>query len=146
MGLVQSPAHARSEGTFHVKTIASQRQIEASADGSGLVSHAGSLLLPHTLRVTGLGQALSTQLHRWRPARAVHDPGKVITDLALALAPGGDCLADIALLRSQPDLFGPVASDPTVSRLIDRLAAEPARALKAIRTARAQAQIGRAHV
>ncbi|MEZ7127744.1 IS1380 family transposase [Nonomuraea sp. AD125B] len=123
-----------------MKTIASQRKIEASADGSGLVSHAGALLLLHTLRVTGLDRALSTQLQRWRPARAVHDPGKAISDLALTLALDGDCLADIALLRSQPDLFGPVASDPTVSRLIDRLAAEPTRALQAIRTARAEAR------
>ncbi|WP_189145105.1 transposase, partial [Nonomuraea glycinis] len=123
-----------------MKTIASQRKIVVSADGSGLVSHAGALLLLHTLRVTGLDQTLSTQLQRWRPARAVHDPGKVITDLALTLALGGDCLADIALLRSQPDLFGHVASDPTVSRLIDRLAADPARALKAIRAARADAR------
>ncbi|MEV8639476.1 IS1380 family transposase, partial [Streptosporangium sp. NPDC051023] len=76
----------------------------------------------------------------WRPARAIHDPGKVITDLALTLALGGDCLADIALVRSQPDLFGPTASDPTVSRLIDRLAATPAKALKAIRAARATAR------
>ncbi|WP_327107100.1 IS1380 family transposase [Nonomuraea glycinis] len=123
-----------------MKTIASQRKIVVSADGSGLVSQAGALLLLHTLRATGLDQALSTQLQCWRPARAVHDPGKVIADLALTLALGGDCLADIALLRSQPDLFGPVASDPTVSRLIDRLAADPARALKAIRAARADAR------
>jgi hypothetical protein len=65
---------------------------------------------------------------------------QVDVDLAVTLALGGDCLADIAMLRSQPDLFGPVASDPTVSRLIDHLAADPARALKAIRTARATAR------
>lgn len=70
----------------------------------------------------------------------MHDPGKVIADLALTLALGGDCLADIALLRSQPELFGPIASDPTVSRLIDRLAADPAQSLKAIRAARATAR------
>ena len=33
---------------------------------------------------------------------AVHDPGKVITDLALSLALGGDCVADIAVLRAEP--------------------------------------------
>ncbi|WP_255708148.1 transposase, partial [Microtetraspora sp. AC03309] len=111
-----------------------------SADGTGLVSQAGGLLLLETLRITGLNKALSAQLERWRPPRAVHDPGKVITDLAISLALGGDCLADIAILRSQPELFGHVASDPTVSRLIDRLAADPARALKAIRAARAVAR------
>ena len=120
-----------------MQTIASRPTIVASADGDGLICHAGGLLLLETLRVTGLDRALSAQLERWRPARAVHDPGKAIADLAVTLALGGDCLADIAMLRSQPELFGRVASDSTLSRLIDRLAADPARALKAIGTARA---------
>jgi hypothetical protein len=123
-----------------VNSTASRRKITVSADGRGLVSHGGALLLMQTLRITGLDKNLSQQLERWRPGRAVHDPAKIITDLALTLALGGDCLADIAVLRSQPELFGPVASDPTVSRLIDRLAADDARALKAIRAARATAR------
>ena len=45
-------------------------------------------------------------------------------DLSIAVALGGDCAADIALVRAQPEVFGPVASDPTVSRLICRLAAD----------------------
>jgi hypothetical protein len=55
---------------------------------------------------------------------AIHDPGKVLVDLAIAIAVaiGGDCLADISQDRSEPGLFGKVASDPTVSRLIDTLA------------------------
>ncbi|MEU8249759.1 IS1380 family transposase [Nonomuraea sp. NPDC048916] len=123
-----------------MKTIASHRTITASADGTGLLSHAGSLLLLKTLHVTGLDRALSAQLERWRPARTVHDTGKIVADLAVALALGGDCLADVALLRAQPDLFGPVASDPTVSRLIDRLARDEVKALKALRAARALAR------
>jgi hypothetical protein len=123
-----------------VKTIGSRAKIAVSVDGSGLISHAGGLLMLETLRITGLDQALSAQLQRWRPARAVHDPGKIVADLAISLALGGDCLADIAILRSQSELFGHVASDPTVSRLIDRLAADPAKALKAIRAARATAR------
>ena len=67
-------------------------------------------------------------------------PGKIIADLAVTLALGGDCLADIAMLRAEPALFGPVASDPVVSRLIARLAADAPRALKAIRAARAAAR------
>jgi hypothetical protein len=43
---------------------------------------------------------------RWRPVRAVHDPEKMIADLAAAVALGGDCLADISVLRSQPELAG----------------------------------------
>ena len=68
------------------------------------------------------------------------DPAKVLLDLAVTLAAGGDCLADIAVLRAEPGLFGQIASDPTVSRTIDRLAAAPAAALRAIHTARAQAR------
>ena len=56
------------------------------------------------------------------------------------MALGGDCLADIAVLRAEPELFGPVASDPTVSRLIDALAGDAPRALEAIRAARAAAR------
>ena len=70
----------------------------------------------------------------------MHDPGKIIADLAVTLALGGDCLADIALLRAEPGLFGPVASDPVVSRLVAQLAADAPRALKAIRAARAAAR------
>jgi hypothetical protein len=70
----------------------------------------------------------------------VHDPGKIVADLAAALALGGDCLADIAVLWEQPALTGPVASDPVVSRLVSLLAADLPRALKAIRSARAAAR------
>jgi hypothetical protein len=48
----------------------------------------------------------------------VHDPAKIVLDLAVTPALGGDCLADIAVLRAEPDVYGPVASDPTVSRAI----------------------------
>jgi len=58
----------------------------------------------------------------------------------MTLALGGDCLADIAVLRSQPELAGPVASDPVVSRLVTTLAADAPRALRAIRKARAAAR------
>jgi hypothetical protein len=92
------------------------------------------------MRVTGLGRGLSGGLARWRAPRAVHDPGKIVADLAAAVALGGDCLADIAVLREQPELAGPVASDPVVSRLVTTLAADGPRALKAIRAARAAAR------
>ena len=115
-------------------------KITVSADGPGLVSQAGGLLLAEAARVTGLGQGLSGALARWRAPRAVHDPGKILTDLALTLALGGDCLADVAVLRAQPELAGPVASDPVISRLIAALATEGPRALRAIRHARAAAR------
>jgi hypothetical protein len=123
-----------------VKNTARCPKIAVSADGSGIVSHAGALLLTETARVTGLAAGLSAGLARWQPPRAVHDPGKMVLDLAVTLALGGDCLADIAALRAEPALFGPVASDPVVSRLVARLAADAPRALKAIRCARAAAR------
>ena len=52
----------------------------------------------------------------------MHDLGKIIADLAVAVAVDGDFLADIAILRSQPELTGPVASDLVVSRLVTALA------------------------
>jgi hypothetical protein len=64
--------------------------------------------------------------------RAAHDPGKMVLDLAVAIALGGDCLADVAVVRAQPQLFGPVASDPTVSRLVDVLAGDYPAAVAAI--------------
>jgi hypothetical protein len=123
-----------------VQNTARRPKITVSADGKGLVSQAGALLLAEAARVTGLGDALTAGLARWRAPRAVHDPGKILTDLVTTLALGGDCLADIAVLRSQPELAGPVASDPVVSRLVTALAADAPRALRAIRKARAAAR------
>ena len=123
-----------------MKVTARRPKITVSADGSGIVSQAGALLLTQTMRATGLDRGLRAALERWRAPRAVHDPGKIVTDLAAAVAAGGDCLADVAVLRSQPELFGPVASDPVVSRLVSALAADAPRALRAVRAARAAAR------
>jgi DDE family transposase len=106
--------------------------------GAGIVSHAGATLLLDTITTTGLHQTLATALSRWRRPTAIHDPAKILCDLALTLALGGDCLSDIATLRTEPALFGLVASDPTVSRLIDTLAHDVDPALAAVNTARAR--------
>jgi hypothetical protein len=123
-----------------VKNSARGARVAVSADGRGLVSQAGAVLLWETMRVTGLARGLSVSLAGWRAPRAVHDPGKIVADLAAAVALGGDCLADIAVLREQPQLAGPVASDPVVSRLVSQLAADLPRALRAVRSARASAR------
>ena len=104
------------------------------------VGQAGGGLLTRTVDVTGLGGSLSVGLARWRKPLAVHDPGKILADLAVSLALGGDCLADVGLIRSEPGVYGQVASDPTISRLIARLAKDAPAALKAINTARGQAR------
>lgn len=105
-----------------------------------LVSSAGGLLIGQTVRVSRLRRGLSAALEPWRSSRAVHDPAKVLLDVATAVALGGDCLADIAVVRAQPQLFGVVASDPTVSRLIATLSGDVAAAVAAIRAARAGAR------
>lgn len=120
------------------KSIGSYPHVRVEGGGRGVASQAGGVLLVETLRKTGLDRAISTALTPWRKPRAVHNPGKILLDVALAVALGGDCLADVGMLRAEPAVFGSVASDPTVSRLIDTLAAGGERALAAIRTARAR--------
>ncbi|WP_406405248.1 IS1380 family transposase [Streptomyces sp. NBC_01643] len=120
------------------KRIGLYPRVRVEGGGSGTVSQAGAVLLVETVRKCGLDTAISMALAPWRKPRTVHDPGKVLLDVALGVALGGDCLADVAMLRTEPDVFGPVASDPTVSRLIDALAAAGPRALTAIRSARAE--------
>ena len=71
---------------------------------------------------------------------AIHDPGKIICDLAMSLVLGGEALSDLATLRAEPGVYGPVASDPTVSRLIAALAEDADKAIKAIAGARQQAR------
>jgi hypothetical protein len=99
--------------------------VEVTADGEGLVSHAGSALLGQIADKSGLTQALSVSLAGLKARRCGHDPGHVVRDLAVMLADGGDCLADLAALRDQDALFGSVASDSTAFRLIDRIASTP---------------------
>ncbi len=114
--------------------------VKIDAGGSPVVSQAGAGLLLRTVEATGLTGVLSEKLSPWRRPGAVHDPGKVVSDLAVMLALGGDCVSDLALLRAEPGLFGAVASDPTVSRLITVLAADERKVLAGIGSARAQAR------
>lgn len=113
--------------------------VDVEADGEGLVSHAGAALLAEVADRVGLTGALSRALDGVRERRGRHDPGRVVRDLAVMLADGGDCLSDLRAVRDQQTLFGPVASDSTAFRLIDRIAAEPA-LLAAVRAARAVAR------
>ena len=105
-----------------------------------LISSSGALLIREAIRVAGLDRGLSTALTSWRWDRAQHDPGKVLLDVATAVALGGDCLADVAAVRAQPELFGNVASDPTVSRIFTALAGDVEEAVAAIRQVHADAR------
>jgi hypothetical protein len=141
MRIVEVLVPATGGGTSQVKKrIGSYPRVRIEGGGHTVVSQAGAVLLVETVRKAGLNQAISTALTPWRRPRAVHDPGKILLDVALAVALGGDCLADVGMLRAESAVFGPVASDPTVSRLIDTLAAAGPKALHAIRAARAEAR------
>lgn len=94
------------------------------------------MLLTTASEVTGLSSALRESLSRWRKPTAVHDRSKVVTDLALTLALGGDCLSDAAVLRSEPGSYGRVESEATVSRTITALSGDADRVQAAVAAAR----------
>lgn len=98
------------------------------------------MLLTEAVTATGLGRELSAALAWWRKPAAVHDPAKVVTDLAVTLALGGGCLVDVALLRAERGVCGRVASDPTARGRSRRWAVNAPAVLEAIDTARAAAR------
>ncbi|MEU1217434.1 IS1380 family transposase [Streptomyces microflavus] len=127
----------QAEGTFYVQAIGLRPKVHVSADGSGVVGHAGARLLADLADATGLTAAYSAALRPLRPRGTGHDPGQVATDLAVMLADGGEAIADLAVLRDQGEVFGTVASTPTAWRL---LADTDEAALASLRAARATAR------
>ncbi|MFD7817175.1 IS1380 family transposase [Streptomyces sp. NPDC059785] len=127
----------QAEGTFYVQGIGLRPKVHVSADGSGVVGHAGARLLADLADATGLTAAYCAALRPLRPRGTGHDPGRVATDLAVMLADGGEAIADLAVLRDQAGVFGPVASTPTAWRL---LADIDEAALASLRAARASAR------
>ena len=111
--------------------------LSVSADGSGVVAHAGSIAVRLLADRTGLTGELSKATAR-RSFAPVHDRGQVLVDVAVMLADGGEAIGDINVLRHQGQVLAPVASAPTVWRALDDLT--PA-ALKRIE--RAQAKVRR---
>ena len=112
-------------------------RVEVSADGWGVVSHAGTRLLTDVADATGLTSGFSEALAVAGRRAGGHDRGRVAIDIATMLADGGEAIADLAVLRGMAELFGPVASDATVWRLLDSI---DTAALAGIRTARAAAR------
>ena len=115
-------------------------RLMVDTSGRTAVGQAGGVLLTSTVKAAGLDAGLSAALAPWRPANATHDPAKVVLDLALTLALGGDACSDLAVVRAEPAVFGSVASDPTASRTITRLAGDVEKVLPAIDRARAAAR------
>jgi hypothetical protein len=102
-----------------VQRIASFPKVRVSADGRGVCSHVGSRLLAEVAAAAGVGEALQEVAGARRQRRSAHPPGRVLADLAVMLADGGVAIGDLAVLRDQPDLFGPVASTATAWRVLD---------------------------
>jgi hypothetical protein len=113
--------------------------VEVTSDGAGLVSHAGTALIAQVADRVGLTAVLSSRLAAIKQRRRGHDPGRVIRDLAVMLADGGECVSDLGAVREQDALFGAVASDSTAWRMVDRIASEPGM-LDAVRGAHARAR------
>ncbi len=109
--------------------------LKVTADGAGVVSHAGARLLADMASRSGIGGDLSAALASIvkRPRR--HAPGDVLVDLAVMLADGGECVSDLRVLRDQPGLFGEVASQPTAWRVLDSIDGACLAALQAARAA-----------
>jgi len=113
-------------------------KVEIAADGEGLVSRSGTALIAELSDRLGLTDGFSRALAPTRERSGGHDRGRVLRDLALTLADGGDCLADLGALREQPELFGPVASAPTAWRAVAACAEHGL--LDGLRSARAAAR------
>ena len=108
------------------------KDLRVTADGAGVVSHVGAALLRMLADRAGLTTALSAGLARrgWWP---VHDRGRVLVDLAVLIADGGEAICDIDVLRHQSAVFGPVASDTTVWRCLDEIGVAQLRRIAAAR-------------
>jgi hypothetical protein len=102
-----------------VKRSARLGKVKVTADGEGVVSHAGAELLREMTGFTGLIDAWDRALISTYKAMPIHFPETVLADLAVAIADGADSISDLKSLRDQPVLFGPVASTSTAWRVLD---------------------------
>src|SRR5258708_5591894 len=96
------------------------RGLGVTGGGQGVVSHAGLALLRHLADKTGLAGGLSRALAT--PRILVHDRGRVLADLACAIADGARVISDFRVMADQQELFGLVASVPTVWRTLQEIA------------------------
>src|SRR5258708_36816831 len=100
-GLIQP----RSRSTPEVNVTGWSKNLEVTADGQGIVSHAGLALLRALTDKTGLTRGLSRALAP--PPLLVHDRGRVLAGLAGGIADGAEGITDFRAMGGQQDLFGP---------------------------------------
>ena len=101
----------------------------------GVASHARSWLLADVADRTTVTGELGLALAVLRRSRTRHDPGRVLVEMAVAVADGATTISDVAVLADQAALFGAVASDSTCWRLLDRLDTPQLRAVALARAA-----------
>src|SRR4030088_1901151 len=107
------------EGASRVKRSKRLRRVKVSADGVGVVSHAGVGRLRELAEVTGLTAGVTAALADTYAGPWVHAPGRVFTDMAVAIADGADCVSHIEVFGDRGGICGPVASMPTTWRMLD---------------------------
>lgn len=120
-----------------VKHTSGRPRLVVTADGKGPVNHAGARLLCDLADGLGLTEELGKVMNGTVTRAPVHDRGRMLVDVAVMLADGGRCLSDLAVLRNQPELFGEVASLPTVWRMMQHIDTD---ILAAVDQARAEAR------
>ena len=91
-------------------------RVKVESSGTGVAAHVGLHALGQVADQLSLGALLSSRVVPTGERLPLHERGKVLTQLALVLAGGGDSCADIEHLRIQEELFGSVPSDTTVFR------------------------------
>jgi hypothetical protein len=127
------------EGTSQVKNNAVGSRVKVSADGQGVVSHAGMALLRELADRTGLSAQVTAALADTYRGPWVYAPGDVFADLAAAVADGADCIDGVGqLCGDREHVFGAKASTTTMWRLVDERI--DAAHLPAIRAARSSAR------
>ena len=103
-----------------MKSIAAAQRVKVSADGHGVVSHAGMGLLRELADQTGLSAQVTTALADTYKGSWVYAPGEVFADLAAAVADGADCIDGVGqLCADREHVFGAKASTTTMWRLVD---------------------------
>ncbi len=122
---------------MRVKGSARVGRMEIRADGDGLTGRVGTAAVAELADRVGLTSGLSRALAGRTRRRSRIDGGRVLRDVIVMLADGGDCLSDLGVFRDQPELFGGVASNATAARV---LAAVGEDELELIREARAAAR------
>jgi hypothetical protein len=109
------------KGTSEMKRNSTRPRLWVTGDGKNVVAHAGARVLCDVADVLGLTDGLSAAMAPTKQRRRGHDRGRVLVDLAVMLADGGEAFSDLGVLRDQPTLFGEVASVPTAWRALEAI-------------------------